>query len=423
MKQDLEERESLLITKVEVITSSDEDDRDLDSSRYSTTSSIATEVDFTPTLPSKTYYEAILCVIPVFAGYACLFALQREVKNHYNLQSGSRELFIFGIAASFVYLGNLIFRLGHNIIFAYFYPRTRVLISMSCMAMSMLIITLIFFAIPNPSLAWVFVAYGFGGAGIGTFESNLLSTISSLGKQTKLWAIIGMPTGIILITVGGFALLETGLNAGWIYLGTLIGCLMGMGVFLLRIYRCAGTGNAISLKDFFLQISHWRIWLPVIKWHSLALMLDMFWVSMFSPGVILYIYQTEKVVSFGNLHIRNDWMFAIYDAFFFLGDTLSRKLLYNFRTIFPLFFLVLSFAGAAAGLSHVIWLIFICPLFVAFANGAIYSQANRHIDTHVDKRYSLVAFSFWLFLGDVGSVVGSNLIQYVNLEVGRLYHH
>jgi hypothetical protein len=34
---------------------------------------------------------------------------------------------------------------------------------------------------------------GLGGVGIGTFESNLLSTIAPLGKRTKLWAIVGMP--------------------------------------------------------------------------------------------------------------------------------------------------------------------------------------------------------------------------------------
>ena len=34
----------------------------------------------------------------------------------------------------------------------------------------------------NPSLIWVFIAYGLGGVGIGTFESNLLSTVAPLGN-------------------------------------------------------------------------------------------------------------------------------------------------------------------------------------------------------------------------------------------------
>ena len=43
------------------------------------------------------------------------------------------------------------------------------------------------------SLVWVYTSYGLGGVGIGTFESNLLASISTLGPDTKLWAITGMP--------------------------------------------------------------------------------------------------------------------------------------------------------------------------------------------------------------------------------------
>ena len=64
---------------------------------------------------------------------------------------------------------------------------------MLAMGLSMLIISSIFFLFKDPSLFWVFLAYGLGGVGIGTFESNLLSTIAPLGKETKLFAIIGIP--------------------------------------------------------------------------------------------------------------------------------------------------------------------------------------------------------------------------------------
>jgi len=318
-------------------------------------------------------------------------------------------------------MGNFIMRLGHNIVFGYFYPRTRVVISMISMGISMSIICCIFFFMKSPHLIWVFLAYAFGGIGIGTFESNLLSSIVPLGKKTKLWAILGIPVGINIITVGGFILLEFGIFAGYIYLGVLILDIIGIGLFFWRIYRDAGTGNAISISDFFHQIKQWRKWFPQIKWHSLALLIDMFGVSMFSPGVMLYIYD-QKYVSFKAFQLQSDWLFSIYDAFFFLGDTSSRKIFYLVKTVFPLFFLVFTVIGAAAGLSNFIYIIFLCPLLVAFCNGSIYSQANRHIDTKVPKEFSLIAFSFWLFIGDIGSVLGSNLISYVNVEVKRLYH-
>ena len=40
----------------------------------------------------------------------------------------------------------------------------------------------------------------------------------------------------------------------------------------------------------------------------------------------------------------------------------------------------------------------------------IYGATTRHIDAHVPERYNLIATSVWLFIGDVGSVTGSNII-------------
>jgi len=372
----------------------------------------------------KVYYEVSLVVLPLFCGYACLFALQREVKKIYNIKDDNSQLsHLYGVAASLVYIGNLVFRLGHNILFSFFYPRTRVVISMLSMATSMGIITCIFFFMKDPSIVFVFIAYGLGGLGIGTFESNLLSTISVLGKKTKLWAIIGIPVGINIITVGGFILLELGLFPGYIYLGVLIFHLIGIALYFYRIFWDAGIGNNINLLDFLHQLKQWRQWFPTIKWNCLALAVDMLCVSMFSPGLILYMYD-EDYVYFGSNRLATNWMFAIYDLCFFLGDTSSRKLVYMMKTISPFLFLILAFIGVACGMVSKFFmpLIFLCPLFISFCNGSIYSQSNRHIDTKVPKEFSLISFSFWLFLGDVGSVVGSNLISYVNVAVKNLYH-
>ena len=50
---------------------------------------------------------------------------------------------------------------------------------------------------------------------------------------------------------------------------------------------------------------------------------------------------------------------------------------------------------------------------VFFANGAIYGTSTRYIDNAVDKRYNLIALSIWLFIGDLGSVTGSNTYEYI----------
>ena len=47
--------------------------------------------------------------------------------------------------------------------------------------------------------------------------------------------------------------------------------------------------------------------------HCAALMFDMFCVSLFSPGVILYMYDGDYVNVFGH-EMKRDWYLAIYNC-------------------------------------------------------------------------------------------------------------
>ena len=68
--------------------------------------------------------------------------------------------------------------------------------------MSVIAFGIFIFKIHDLTLVWL--AYGLGGIGIGSFESNLLSAITPLGHRTKLWATLGIPAGVVIITVGSF---------------------------------------------------------------------------------------------------------------------------------------------------------------------------------------------------------------------------
>lgn len=106
---------------------------------------------------------------------------------------------------SCLYLGNLVFRLMHNIVFACLIPRHRVFVSFILMACSMSILGVFVFLLEIKQMAIVFAAYFMGGVSIGTFESNLLSSISPLGHATKTWAVIGIPVGYVLQCDGVWA--------------------------------------------------------------------------------------------------------------------------------------------------------------------------------------------------------------------------
>ena len=87
-------------------------------------------------------------------------------------QDQTDEPTIFGIACSMLYFGNLIFRLGHNIVFGFAIPRTRVVISMAAMTLSMWTVFSIFVWFRNDDryVFLVFIGYGLGGVAIGKFK-------------------------------------------------------------------------------------------------------------------------------------------------------------------------------------------------------------------------------------------------------------
>lgn len=380
-----------------------------------------------PQWSDRPYYEVFAVVLFVFSGYGCLFALQRKVKQHIGISdendAGST---VFGVAVSSLYIGNLVFRLGHNVFFFFCSPRNRVIISIVGMFCSMSLISVVLLTKPGGhSLAFVFIAYFLGGLGIGTFESNLLSSIAPLGKSTKMIAIIAIPVGITLITIGAFLLMGlAGLQPVVVFLTVAGGNVLSLLCWLIRIYRDAGDGNYLTLREFFGQFRSFREWLPSVWQHALALTFDMFCVSLFSPGVILYIYDKKTVAFpwFGS-ELSSDIVKALYNLSFFLGDFSSRRIFFPVRIVSPFLFLGFSLLGIVCGLSYISELVFFCGFFVAFGNGSIYAQANKKIDRDLDEHHSVTAFSFWLFLGDVGSVAGSNLITAVSEDIRAFYHH
>ena len=113
-------------------------------------------------------------------------------------------------------------------------------------------------------IGWVFIAYTLGGVGIGSFESNLLSAITPLGSKTKVWAIIGLPLGFNVISIGGFLLLSVGVPPVALYLGVATGLAAGMSVFFFRIPVADIEGNAEGLGAFIENALCWRRWLPQV---------------------------------------------------------------------------------------------------------------------------------------------------------------
>ena len=371
--------------------------------------------------------SVIMCVVPLFMGYACLFSLQHKITGVYGIKDSGERFDQFGNAVSFLYIGNLVFRFAHNIVFACISPRVRVIVAITSMMTSLsLLLFGVFVFKQTQTLAWVYGAYALGGVAVGSFEANVLSAITPLGHQTKLWATLGIPIGVSSITIGAFGVMAAGASPEAIYGTTIAALACSLFVWTCVVPYRHVPGNSDSVAAFWGSLKDYASWLPKIKWHAVCLAIDMACVSTFSPGVMLYVFDSPQGVPLfghGSTRVNHDAFFCVYNLFTFCGETISRKFAYvDTKERSPFWFLLFSLLGIVLNVAGALFGIgVICPLaglFVFLANGSIYNRTTKYVDNHVDPVFNLTALSAWLFVGDLGSVLGSNMTPYVRQWLG-----
>jgi len=370
---------------------------------------------------SRVYWEAFFVNMPMFCGYAALFGLQHEIKSKFAIGdgdvSGSRA---FGVACSFLYIFNLIFRFSHNVVFGFMGPRGRAFVAMASMMISMLVIAGPIFILESYHMGWVMLAYALGGVAVGTFEANFLCCLTPLGSHTKHVAITAIPVGITGVLVGGFFAMGPPLNipAVGIYLAVALAVFFGMVLFALRIPQDQQLKNAQpGLRQFIKEARMWRLWLPLMWSLPFATAIDMFALSAFSPGVALYIWDQKTVTLMPGFVLPTHSFFAIYNTFNMLGGLCGRILSYKVQPRHPIIYALLNVLGAMILLLKIPLLAPMSTFIVMMGDGLIYGSITRRIDAIVPKEFNLIALSFWLFVGDFGSVAGSNLISYIRVWV------
>jgi hypothetical protein len=357
-------------------------------------------------------WEASGVVLPIFMGYASLFALQHKVKSAYGIADDMSPLSrAFTASTSLLYLGNLTFRLGHTLFARWLSPRGRVFLSLGCMMTAMLILGVMVFCVGSRWIGWVPLAYGCGGVAVGTFEANLLATLSPL-EGAKLYAVTAIPIGITVVTVGAFLLLSLGVHVAFFYFFVSFACVCGM---LLMRHRIPDTTMELKgHRSLVANVRSWREWFPSIASLPIAFSIDMFCVSTFSPGVLLFVYDDPHtpVPLFGS-EVTPDVFFALYNTATFFGGFLGRSGGYRIPRMHPLWFTPLSLVAVALIFTKRPELQLMAGFCCLLADGLVYSQTCRNIDARVPHEYAVMAMSVWLFVGDIGSVTGSNLILQV----------
>ena len=145
---------------------------------------------------------------------------------------------------------------------------------------------------------------------------------------------------------------------------------------------------------------------------------------MLLPLLLLLLLFLTALPMQGNLMNTNRF-WAIFNLHTFMGDTISRKMSYYFgdtvaasglagkNAMFaPLMYLLLTCVGAVLSLARMPILLWPGLFLIFLANGAVYASSTKYIDENVGRQFNLLALSVWLFVGDIGSVLGSNTWEY-----------
>jgi MFS family permease len=366
------------------------------------------------TLP--TYRAAFFIASPVFMAYACCFSLQKHLATQFGLYegiSGSHLSRVYGIGVSFVFFFNLLFRVGHNLVFGCLSPRNRIVVALCSVSVGM---SILFFVsvLPVPpyfDVPWVFVAYAFVGVGNGTFSPNILNIVHPLG-ETRRWVVLAMPSGVASITIFGFALIGLGVPYQFFYAAVALAAVTSILVYLRTIYPIATSESVtFDLKQFCADLFNIRHWFPGIWRYALAFMINMMFLSLFGPGCTLYVYQRRVSYRLLGTTIGHSWFMFIYNCGSFLGDFVSRRVMDQKKIVHPALHIGVALFALVLNLALIPEIAPLAAFGFSWTNGTLYTQSTRLIGELFPERYHLTATSVWLFTGDLGSTAGSNLVQ------------
>lgn len=390
--------------------------------------------DLLESLPGQKLASVV--TMAVFAGYACLFSMQHMIKVFFKIpDDDSSESHSFSYTITAMYISNLIFRLGQNVLLGALSPRQRAFAGLAAMTVSMLLLGVKVFWFHQKQLSTVALAYALGGVAIGTFETNYSVVLAALGTKTKVYGISGIPLGIFLVIVPGFIAVTAGCNIVYIYL-SVAGLLVVGGLVLTcglgypeidenrsRLLLESSSAHQQASSSLLKKNRKVKWILPVLSLGT-VFSINMLFVSAFSPGVLLYLYNQPHInllsVLPEPLIVPTGYFFAVFSSLGFLADVLSRKRIYASKPLHhPVRYLFLT----AIGVSILIMQKQIPPFFapfatflIFFANGSIYAQACRKLDQLLmkcDPSLLVVANSVFFFLGDCGSVIGAILIPFI----------
>jgi len=371
-------------------------------------------------------YILLFCFMFLFQGYGAMVGNpQHALKEKIGVE-GEDQAKAFQDATACFQLTKLVMRVAQIAFLAFLQPNGIVYISYVVMFVALLVPLFLVWGAGVSALWAVYLQYGLGGIGVGLFEGTFLSVISSLGKNTKTFVIMGAPLGFAVCNIVLGTLSQLGMPAWFYYLYTALCLPIAMAIFYWNAPAAEARSQGKGCQVFLDSLKHADEWLPKMVPWFIAKFVGNFVLEDGFP-LLFNTFNTGKVPLFGGPSSTSGLVpFAYYAAWYWFpmmaaGDTISRRVpayiklnSWKLSIVYLLFAIVLCVGGEALDFLLIGWVTGVAAFISNFGNGFIYGLSAKFIDAHIPEEHRYTSYNLWCFAGDLGGYAGQSSLS-VNL--------
>lgn len=199
----------------------------------------------------------------MFQGYGAMVGdPQHALKVRMGIHSFTDDALRLTGAVNLFQWGKTSMRIAQIVFLLILNPFKLVVLAHAVMLIALLILLIFIYQLNMHKIYIVGIAYTLGGVAVGIFEGTYLAIISSLGKNTKSFAILGAPLGFAMINTVLGTMEDFGMPPEFYYIYTIICIPVGLTVFLRMAPREPHTSEGKGCGVISGSVQRWEEWLP-----------------------------------------------------------------------------------------------------------------------------------------------------------------
>lgn len=358
----------------------------------------------------------------MFQGYGCMVgAPQHALKTKLGIEHSQAAAFQEATAS--FQLAKLLMRVCQIAFLVLMEPSGIVYMAYVVMFVALWIPVIFVWGAGVTGLWVVYLQYILGGVAVGLFEGTFLSVISSLGKNTKTFAIMGAPLGFFVNNTVLALLTECGMPVVAYYYYNALCLPFAMYIFHLHRPQEVKAAKGKGCEVFMNSMYHAMDWLPYMLVWFVAKFIGNFVLEDGFP-LLFNTFNTEKVPIIGPPDSTEHLIpFTLYTALLWFpamaaGDTISRRVpqfldvtvnwkCYTYLAIS----IVMCVVGEALDFLLLALVTVVAAFIANFGNGFIYGLSAKFIDWKIAEEHRYTAYNLWCFVGDLGGYAGQGALS------------